>query len=350
MLKLLGSAWGGVARTRAALYCNGWRTRRKLARPVVSVGALSVGGAGKTPTTALIAALLRDAGMRPAILSRGYRRSGREPLLVSTGDGALVDAERAGDEPFWMAGVLPGVALAVAARREQAARLVLASGPRDVFLLDDGFQHLRVARDADLLLVNPEAPFWEDTPLPHGRLREAPEAADRADAFVVVGAADGIVAELAQRFDARPTFILKRQPPTCWPVSRPAPAVAASAGPDDSDELAPPTRSAFAFAGIARPRRFFDDVVAAGVDLRGHRAFPDHHRFAAGDLGAVVEEARQAGAEMLLTTEKDAVRLPREAPDMPIHVWGYRLAAEAPEELLAWLEQQTRGSVQRGAA
>lgn len=353
MLKILGSTWGTVARIRASLYERGWLPRHQLERPVISIGALSVGGAGKTPTTALIAALLREAGYRPAILSRGYRRSGSEPLLVSAGDGGepLVDAARAGDEPRWLADVLPCVAVAVAAKREHAARLVLSAGDRDLFLLDDGFQHLRLARDVNLLMVNPEAPFWDDAPLPTGRLREPPDAARRADAFLVVGADDEVGDTLEERFGARPRFALLRQPANWWPLHQPAPEVtsAASAGNPEqaSSALSQPV---FAFAGIARPARFFDGLQASGVEVAGTRAFVDHQVFSPAALRAVAETARRAGATMLLTTEKDAVRMPDELPDMPIYVWGYRLSAGDPQRLLAWLKERAGLSTWSDAA
>jgi tetraacyldisaccharide 4'-kinase len=341
MLKLLGSTWGTVARVRASLYERGWLPRHRLEHPVISIGGLSVGGAGKTPTTALIAALLCEAGFRPAILSRGYRRSGSEPLLVSAGDGGkpLVGVARAGDEPCWLAHVLPGVAVAVATKREDAAQLAMSAGGRDLFLLDDGFQHLRLARDVNLLVVNPEAPFWDDAPMPTGRLRERPDAARRADAFLVVGADDEDVRDaLEERFGARPRFALLRQPAAWWPLHEPAPEVSTVGNAEQA--AGAPDQSAFAFAGIARPARFFDELQASGVDLTGTREFADHHAFSPGDLRAVAETARRAGATMLLTTEKDAVRMPDELPEMPICVWGYRLAAREPQRLVAWLKER----------
>jgi len=340
MLKILGSTWGTLARARASLYAGGWLHRRRLERPVVSVGALSVGGAGKTPTTALLAALLHEAGLRPAILSRGYRRQGNAPLLVSAGDGGgpRVSVAQSGDEPFWLARVLPEVAVAVAARREDAARLALASGPRDVFLLDDGYQHLRVARDADLLVVNPEAPFWDDDPLPSGRLREPPSAAARAHAFLVIGADQGACATLEQRYGPRPHFVLMRQPVTSWPAATPPPA--ASSQPAAHEPTVRPRVPLFAFAGIARPHRFFDELSERGLDLRGWRSFPDHHVFSSDDLADIERAARDAGAELLLTTEKDSVRLPENATGLPVHVWSYRLAPRAPRDLFEWLERQ----------
>ncbi len=378
MLRILASTWGTVAGARTSLYEHGWLPRKRLDRPVISVGGLSVGGAGKTPTAALVASLLSEAGVRPAILSRGYRRSGNEPLLVAAGDGQgpQVDWQQAGDEPFWLASALPNVPVAVAARREEAARMVAGAGPVDVFVLDDGFQHIRVARDADLLVVNPEAPFWDDQPMPAGRLREPPAAAHRADAFLLVGEDADAAATLARRFPSRPCFTLTPQPARCWDLADDVPPAHATAGTPVAAAAATGTTSAaaddssgttsaaaddysesadaaspegagniaehlvgpvFAFAGIARPERFFTDLETAGATLCGTRAFGDHHAYALDDLRALAQTARDVGATRLLTTEKDAVRLPRNGTDLPVSVWSYRLSATAPDELRDWL-------------
>jgi len=355
MFRPLGSVWALVARLRASLYRRGWLQARRLDHPVVSVGALSVGGAGKTPTTALLASLLTDAGRRPAILSRGYRRSGNAPLLVSAGDGSgpLVDAAEAGDEPFWLASVLPHVVVAVAGKREQAARLATRAADVDLFILDDAFQHLRVARDANLLVVNPEAPFWEDSPMPAGRLRESIAAAERADAFLIIG--DGPAASdwLGGRFPDAPRFELRAQRPRCWRLNEPAPA--AESGRDPGGPLPEPepiNGPVVAFAGIARPQRFFEDLEAAGVALAERRTFADHHAFSATDIRDLASLAERRDAVALVTTEKDSVRLPAELPESPpIHIWGYRLSAVAPEALLDWLAERTdRTSTHRDAA
>ncbi len=343
MFRILGYGWRAVAALRARLYERGWLQRHSLDRPVISVGALSVGGAGKTPTTAAIAALLLDAGYRPAILSRGYKRRGSAPLLVSRGDGAgpTVTVREAGDEPFWLASVLRQVPVAVAARREEAAEIVLDSAPVDVFLLDDGFQHVRIQRDVDLVVVRPDSPFWEDRPLPAGRLRESPAAADRASAFLIVGdAASGTGEVLDRRFPGKPRFAFRPQTPGTWPARQDPPeaTVAVQAATDPAQEIGGP---AYAFAGIAHPERFFHDLEESGVSVTGSRRFADHHAYSKSDIAELGAAAQRSGAQVLITTEKDAVRLPDELPDLPVLVWGYRLSATDSHGLLAWLEGQT---------
>ena len=344
MLSILGSTWGVLTSCRASLYETGWLPCRNLERPVISIGALAVGGAGKTPTTALIASFLSEAGVQPAILSRGYRRKSKAALLVSHGDdrGPIVSVDQAGDEPFWLASVLPTVPVVVAKRREEAAHVALtaAAVTPDVFLLDDGFQHLRVARNANLLIVNPEKPFWEDALIPSGRLREASTAATRANGFLIIGADTETGMELHNRFPEHPWFELTRQTPCCWSLGQEIPR----AWPTSENKGATETRlkgSAFAFAGIARPERFFEDLEADGVSLKGQCTFPDHHEFRPQDVTRVVKMAQKCGADTLVTTEKDAVRLPSKGLRLPLKVWGYRLQTSSPETLVSWLKELT---------
>jgi len=185
----LGQIFGGVAACRAALYRKGWIRQARLAGPVisVSVGNLSVGGTGKTPVVARVAELLRDEGQRVAILSRGYRgRFHGEALVVADGERLLASAREAGDEPVMLALALPGVVVAVGKRRDVVGRMVESRFGAVVHVLDDGFQHLRLARDLDLLCVDAGHPGGR--PLPAGPLREFPSAARRADAVLLTQA------------------------------------------------------------------------------------------------------------------------------------------------------------------
>lgn len=320
---------------RERLYRSGWRTVHRLDRPSVSVGALAVGGTGKTPCTVALCGLLLKSGLRPAVLSRGYKRRGGGPLLISSGDGDAPrhSAEVGGDEPVLIARQLPDVAVAVAARREAAARLV-PTADVDVYVLDDAFQHLRVARDVDCLVVDGDRPFWDDRPMPAGRLRERPEAAARADAFLLVGEERAVThAELARRFPGRSAFELVAEPPVALPFGAEGPALEP---PDWPGPL-------FAFAGIARPERFWTSLAATGAEIAGVRAFPDHHRFTGADLADLARRAAAASAGALVTTEKDAVRLPAEGlPGPPLLVVRHRLRATEPRRLQQWLLERLR--------
>jgi len=339
MVKFLGAAWGAIAALRVETFQRGWRHVARLPRPTLSVGGLSVGGVGKTPAVAALAELLIAMGVRPAILSRGYRREGRGPLLVSLGNGRILVSDRkAGDEPFWLARTLPRAVVAVARRREEAAALALDAGPVDVFLLDDAYQHLRVARDVNFLVVDASMPFWQDSPMPAGRLREKPAAASRADAFLLVASTEvNITPSVRAHCPDRPVFGLGPTPPAAWLLAK------YSAAPDTgarlSDDISPGDlpQPLYAFAGIARPGRFYEDLQSAGVVLAGSCNFHDHHAYGPADLRRLERKARSAGAVGMITTEKDAVRIPAKGQSVETYVWRYRLKPQRPEVLGKWL-------------
>ena len=325
--KLAALPWTCVAAARVALYRNGLLRTHDLPRPAVSVGALEMGGTGKTPTTLAIATALRDGGVRPAIVSRGFGRVGTAPLLVCDGTGPLVTATEAGDEPWLMAHLMPEVAVAVAGPRELAAALVAPDGV-DVFVLDDAFQHVRVRRRVDLLMVDSRRPFWTQVPPPFGRLRESVAAAARADAFVIRG--DGGV--LGDRWPAKPRLQL------CQAKTHFLPLWAWLRDPH-AEGVAPPGTPCVAFAGIAKPARFFNDMRKAGIEITLAQQYRDHQTYTTTEIRGLAERARLRGCDTLLTTEKDAARLAHlDLDDLNIVVATYRLRLEDEEPLLRMLE------------
>ena len=282
--------------------------RRRLARPVVSVGALAAGGSGKTPFVAGLARLLVEMGERPAVLSRGYGRA--EPVegaaVIRDFEGTVGSLAVAGDEPWMLARALDGVAVVVAEDRHLAGRLAETRLGATVHVLDDGFQHLPLERGTDLVLLS-AADLDDPRVLPAGRLRERLATARRADALLLVDVpADGrarVEAELR---------------PACLFEVRRRPGPVRVHGPDGGgDGLAPGSRVA-AVAGIARPGRFFDDLRAAGFDVVHTATFADHHRYGRRDADRIQEEARRARAEAIVTTDKDFVRLEPWLPLDPV--------------------------------
>ncbi len=298
MRGILGSAFGGLASLRVAAYRRGWLSRARLSGPVVSVGNLGVGGSGKTPVVARVATILRDAGLPVAVLSRGYGGRFRgDALVVSDGSAVLADAGEAGDEPVMLARALPGIVVAVGRRRDVVGRRVEERFGRRVHVLDDGFQHLRLARDLDVLCL--DVRDMRDRPLPAGRLREHPSAEARAD-VVLLTRTEAVSEPELHDLECR------LGPARCFRVSREV------AGWTTLDRVpaAPPAR-AYLLAAIARPERFEADAAACGVEVLGRSFFRDHHRFRAGELAAAAGRARGAGALAVVTTAKDAVRLER---------------------------------------
>ena len=308
MRRLLASAFGGVAALRAEAYERGLLSRHELRGPVVSVGNLGVGGSGKTPVVVRVAELLMAAGEPVAVLSRGYGGSFRgEALVVSDGANVLAAADLAGDEPVMLARALPGAVVAVGPRRDVVGGVVEARFGRRVHVLDDGFQHLRLARDLDLVCL--DVRDLEDQPMPAGRLRERPHALARADLLLLTrleAATEDELRALEARLGPERTFRVERRT-SGWRTL---------AG--DSAEA---PRRAFLLAGIARPERLEHDVAAAGVAVVGRAFFRDHHHFDAGELAAAAAQARAASAAAIVTTAKDAIRLEGLPPvDLPIVV------------------------------
>jgi tetraacyldisaccharide 4'-kinase len=294
--RLLASAFGALASLRVAAYRRGVLSRARLTGPVVSVGNLGVGGSGKTPVVARVAAMLRDTGLPVAILSRGYGGSFRgDALVVSDGSTVLAGVAEAGDEPVMLARALPGVVVAVGPRRDIVGRQVEERFGRRVHVLDDGFQHLRLERDLDLLCL--DVRDLDDRPLPAGRLRERPSAAARADLVLLTrteAASEQELRALECRLGLERCFRVSREV-AGWTTLGGVPAV-------------PPAR-AYLLAAIARPERFEADVVGCGVEVVGRSFFRDHHRFRPDELASVAGRARAAGAQAVVTTAKDAVRV-----------------------------------------
>jgi tetraacyldisaccharide 4'-kinase len=289
----LSSVYGVAAAWRRRWYDGDPARRRRLRRPVVSVGNLTVGGSGKTPIVAHLARLLLEHGERPSILSRGYGRHRPQDGVTVVSDGAAVLAGigLAGDEPLMLARALPGVPVLVGASRYLSGRLAEERLGVSIHLLDDGFQHLELRRDIDLLVIDERD--LNDQLVPVGRLRERLTAAAQADA-ALVNSVDDFAAERIGRALGLST---------CFRVER------RLGLPHRLDGAAVPTNDrVLAAAGIARPEQFFADLASAGWNVVGTIRFPDHHRFTNRDLKRLTAAARAADA-IVMTTEKDAVRL-----------------------------------------
>ncbi len=295
---------GPVARLRRALHRAGVLGSGSLPRPVVSIGNLTVGGTGKTPHVQFLARWLCARGAAVAVLSRGYGRRTRGVVWAS-GD-PPASAGSVGDEPALLARTLPGVAVVVGESRLEAGREALRRRGVDVFLLDDGFQHLALRRDADILLVDGIRGLGNRRTLPFGPLREPPDHAGFADALVVTRCAD---AAQAARIGATLPFPAGRP----LAASRLLPRCLVDV--DGREAPLPPagTRVA-AFAGLARNGQFVATLAACGLEVGSFLAFGDHHRYGAADIRRIA--AASAGLPVL-TTEKDLVRMPGDLPFRP---------------------------------
>ena len=301
-------AWayrGGLA-VRELAYRRGWLVRGRLPCPVVSLGNLTVGGTGKTPAVEMVARWLTDEGRRVVIVSRGYgRRPGAPVELVSDGGAPRLPAERAGDEPLLLARRLPGVAVVVGADRLRAGQWAVANLRPDVVLLDDGFQQRRLVKDVEIVCLDARAPWGPGGLFPRGTLREPRSALTRAD-LIIVTRADarrnlaGLFGEIRHHagLGALPGCGLRGRGPR-------GPGIGRASSRRRLSRVA----AVLAFAGIAAPERLSETLTAHGANVRDVVAFPDHHAYRPSDLDAVRRRARAMGASLLVTTEKDAVRL-----------------------------------------
>lgn len=323
LFHLLAVPYGLVVRVRALLYRCGVLPSRHLPKRVVSVGNLTVGGTGKTPIVIALVERLLANGRRVAVLSRGYRRQSRDArLLVSDGRTVLVGPAEAGDEPYLIATRCPRAVVAVGADRYRLGRWVLERHPVDCFVLDDGFQHLALHRDADLLLVDVSDPASLRALLPAGRLREPLSAASRATAILLTrtdaGNHQAVVAAMAAAMGRAAQPILSK---FC------AAAVVHVATGEVREAATLSGRTAVAFSGIGNPASFRTLLQGLGLMIKDELVFPDHHDYGAADLEAVRGLARRGGAEVIVTTEKDAGKIAALLkPGEP--VWAVRLGVE----------------------
>ena len=326
---MLSTLYSAIARRRREFYAARPDLRRRLRSPVISVGNLAVGGRGKTPTVACLARLLLEMGERPAILSRGYarRRSDDGVVVVRDAEGMRADLDRSGDEPLMLARRLAGVAVLSSADRYVAGRLAELHLGATVHLLDDGFQHLQLDRDIDLVIVAGEDLTPGARTLPGGRLREPPDTLLAADAMLAI---DDQALELGPVPRHAPFEIFRLKKMLGDPV-------------DDAE--APAGGTSYALAGVAQPERFFQDLRAAGHDLVKTAGYADHHRYTGRDLERVFRDARAAGAVRVLTTEKDFVRLlPFRPFPMPVLWVPLTMEPEPLPEFRSWFAGALRAA------
>ncbi len=279
--------------------------RVKLPAPVVSIGNLSIGGTGKTPLTIWMCEFLLQAGFHPAVLTRGYARRGSSPGRVPLSGNPNELSDLFGDEPVMISEYLPSTPVWVGRDRAASGRAALAHDAVDVLVLDDGFQHLALDRDLDIVLLDCRSPFGNGLLLPAGPLREPCSNLKRADAFLITHAAKEahwapLRDKLERFFPGIPIF-------SCRHKVR---GISLTRGERVFEIEALLGRRAVVFAGIAWPEGFFEDLRGAGIRICESFGFPDHHRYRAGDFSKIFRAASEHGAEVIITTAKDSVRIP----------------------------------------
>ena len=341
-LAAAGFGYGAGIRVRAWSFTSGLRRIRRLPCPVICVGNLTVGGSGKTPCTIALAQWLCARGRAVGVLLRGYGRRDSGVAVVADQHGIQARWEAVGDEAVLLARRLPGVPVIVGGSRFQAGREALRRFPLDVLVLDDGFQHRQLHRDLDLVMLDATDPFGGGRLLPRGRLREPVAALKRAHA-VILSRTDqapelaGLRRRLERFAPGVPQILTRHRPAGLMDL--------ADGGERPLGFLR--GRRVLAVSGIANPLAFHRTLTHLGAALAATRTFPDHHPYGPADLARVDAAAREAGADLLVTTEKDAVRMPAGLSSWPVFVLRVDLeiteGADLLERLLMPLVGGARG-------
>jgi tetraacyldisaccharide 4'-kinase len=308
----LSLLYGLLVRSKTALYRVGFFRHQRLQGAVISVGNITVGGTGKTPMVLWLAERFLSQGKSVAILSRGYRGAGGSSDEVELMRKRLGNRARFGIGP---------------SRYEQGRALERAA-PVDLFLLDDGFQHLQLARDLDIVMVDGSRRRSDDWLLPAGRLREPASACSRADLLVVTRRAEQPPVEARHTFSAQARLLGFRKRHTNGEVCS-----ASEIGPGPF----------FSFCGIGNPQAFAEDLKRWHVPVAAARVFRDHHKYSAKDLEGVEIEAVRAGAVGLISTEKDEQNLPEWKSKLPIYIATIDLEIASEGEFVAAIDRILAG-------
>lgn len=323
-LLLLSFVYGFAVLLRLGLYKIGFLRQKKLQQRVIAVGNITLGGTGKTPTVMHIASVLLRHGRHPVVISRGYGRTDEsEVMVVSDGLRVLADARVGGDEPVLMASRLAGVPVVVGSNRFRAGLLAQEKFHNDIVILDDAFQHRKLHRDLDIVLVDAADPFGSGRLFPAGILREPLSGLARADAVLITNMDRTSDPESLKRK-------VRRYTKARIFTSRQVPAGLVNITNGESRDLAALQRAAvLAFAGIARPASFVSMLRSLGATVKAEFAYPDHYQYKKSDLAGIFEESANRQVSLIITTEKDAVRLKNLNPE---GIWALRIELNVIEK------------------
>jgi tetraacyldisaccharide 4'-kinase len=312
----LSVLYGFGVRIRNGLYRRGIRKSLDVGVPVISVGNLTTGGTGKTPLVELLASRMAAQGSRVCVLTRGYGRDSHGRVVVSDNSHILADVNEAGDEPFLLAENLCGRAAVVCDKhRVAAARWAIENLGAQIFVLDDAFQHQQIERTVNILTIDATNAFGNGKLLPAGILRETLAGMRRADCIVITRANE------SNELEQLRATINETAGPTPIFISNIKLAEVRSLDPKSSaEEVTPGKTPIAAFCGIGNPNSFFTLLRNEGFDSIYSRAFPDHHNYTQADVNQIVRESSARGAQALMTTTKDAVKLRSLSFELPCFV------------------------------
>jgi tetraacyldisaccharide 4'-kinase len=313
----------------------------RLPARVISIGNLSMGGTGKTPAVITVSREAKNRGFLPCILTRGYKGSAKGPGFVTRGNGPVMGVEEAGDEPYLMAVKLRGIPVILGKDRyrsglfglQNLAQVNTYSASKTIFILDDGFQHIALHRDTDILLIDTTRPLWRERLFPDGRLREPAHEMKRADIIILTksdASGDEILSEhlrLIKSFNpAVPVYRSSHRPVSLINLSGETEPLKSIKG-----------RRIYGFAGIANPSYFRTILASCGAEIENFRQFRDHHRYIQSDIDTI---NREASGQKIVTTEKDLVKLKHLASTD--HIWALMIDFSVEEEFFSELFEPER--------
>lgn len=347
LLSLLSYLYRAIVFIRLKLYAVGIFKTRSFGCLSISVGNISIGGTGKTPVVEMLAAAFNKNGRKVAILSRGYKKR-EAPLLkrlypsnikkkfrvVSDGEGVLLDVLDSGDEPYMLAKNVPGSVVLVGKDRVLTAEYAVSRYGADTLILDDGFQYLSFGRKLDVVLIDITNPFGNGHLLPRGTLRESKSSLKRADVIFLTKVNPNPTAKEKENIEEIRAQILSVKPNADIIECTHAPQYLKRIG---ADQILPledlKGKKICVFSGIARPESFKDALVALGADIVSSTTFTDHHRYTVEEINKIMQNA--AGkVDMVITTEKDAVRVPKEGiGDIPCYYLRVEVAILKGEDV-----------------
>lgn len=302
---IFSKAYGCVMQFRRRLYKKYTLPQCKLPVPVISVGNITLGGTGKTPITMAVADILMKNGKKVAVVSRGYKgKAGKGPVLVSDGMKILTDVSTSGDEAMMIASKLAGLIVVVGSDRTAGGELAIQHGA-EVIILDDGFQHIKLHRDIDIVCISAREPFGNNQIFPGGDLREPLDAISDASAVIITNADcldkegyEWLIKTLNQFTPYAQVFVSRTV------IDK---ITLLDGTPLDQEMIE--AKSVVAFCGIGHPESFFNTLLQSGLNITGKCAFPDHHHYRQRDLSTLCEAIKNQGAHALVTTAKDAIKL-----------------------------------------
>ncbi len=315
---------------RLLLYQNGICKQKELNARVISVGNITAGGTGKTPLVMYIAEKLKEKNKKVAILSRGYKRKYKEMVDLNKITFEKASWEEVGDEPYLMAQRLPAIPIIVTRHRNLSGSYAIEKYGAEILILDDGFQHLKLRRDINLVVIDSTNPFGNGKLLPAGTLREPLSSLKRADIFVLT--------KTDQISDLKEVINTLRRYNSKAPIVESIYRIRSVERLSDDLSVDPKeleNKRAYAFSGIGNPASFENSLRQLKINILRHRVYSDHFSYRPKDLLSLIEEAKNLGVDFIITTEKDSVRIPKvNRQEIPIYVFKVDLKIISGEEIL----------------